>query len=474
MLALTVEPAQIVVGILVGAVAFLLAWFLLGSAARQKQDRERAQRMRAVIQPGQQQGGAGAVNPAVGRVDPRQRHEVRDAVRRVSWVQRAPRRRARGRRGVAAFGRVRGGVRPRGAGVRRARRGAPAQLASGAGRGRRRRARSQRCSCAALSASEPTSCGSSCRTCSRSWRRRCARGTASCSRSTRWPRRSHIRPRPSSSGSSRRSGWAGPPRTRSSPSPSAWGARTSSGRSSRSTSSGRSAGTWPRSSTPSPTRCASARCCAGRSRCSPRRVDSRPGCSGLLPFGIALYMFAVNPDYIGLLLEIDLRHHHVDRGRSPAGGGDPLDEEDRGYRCLTSGWFCRSRLCSWRSCWSACTSIRRGRRSSARCACSRPRSSVRAVSRLPQPNLREESLKENFGSRVLVPIVGRAGKLAQTRHTARRPGAHREEADARGKSRRAGTPSASSRSRSSARSRGSWLRSFLLQIDLSSPRSSSS
>ena len=31
----------------------------------------------------------------------------------------------------------------------------------------------------------------------------------------------------------------------------------------------------------------------------------------------------------------------------------------------------------------------------------------------PQPNLREESLKENFGSRVLVPIVGRAGKMAR-------------------------------------------------------------
>ena len=66
MLALTVEPAQIVVGILVGAVAFLLVWFLLGSAARQKQDRERAQRMRAVIQPGQQQGGASVANPQSG------------------------------------------------------------------------------------------------------------------------------------------------------------------------------------------------------------------------------------------------------------------------------------------------------------------------------------------------------------------------------------------------------------------------
>jgi len=55
MLALSVEPAQIVIGILVGAVAFFLAWFLLGSAARQKQDREREARMRAVIQPGQGQ-----------------------------------------------------------------------------------------------------------------------------------------------------------------------------------------------------------------------------------------------------------------------------------------------------------------------------------------------------------------------------------------------------------------------------------
>jgi tight adherence protein B len=59
MLALSVEPAQIVIGILVGAVAFFLAWFLLGSAARQKQDREREARMRAVIQPGQGQQVSG-------------------------------------------------------------------------------------------------------------------------------------------------------------------------------------------------------------------------------------------------------------------------------------------------------------------------------------------------------------------------------------------------------------------------------
>ena len=66
MLALTVEPVQIVVGVLVGAVAFLLVWFLLGSAARQKQDRERESRMRAVLQPGQQQASTGAAGPQSG------------------------------------------------------------------------------------------------------------------------------------------------------------------------------------------------------------------------------------------------------------------------------------------------------------------------------------------------------------------------------------------------------------------------
>jgi tight adherence protein B len=66
MLALTVEPSQIVVGVLVGAVAFLLAWFLLGTAARQKQDREREARMRAVIHPGQQPVAVGAKSASQG------------------------------------------------------------------------------------------------------------------------------------------------------------------------------------------------------------------------------------------------------------------------------------------------------------------------------------------------------------------------------------------------------------------------
>jgi tight adherence protein B len=58
MLALSIEPVQVLIGIGVGIVAFLLAWFLLGTAARTKQDRDREQRMRAVIQPGQQAGAA--------------------------------------------------------------------------------------------------------------------------------------------------------------------------------------------------------------------------------------------------------------------------------------------------------------------------------------------------------------------------------------------------------------------------------
>ena len=66
MLALTVSLSQIVIGILVGAVAFFLAWFLLGAAARQKQDKEREARMRAVIQPGQQAVAAAAATSQSG------------------------------------------------------------------------------------------------------------------------------------------------------------------------------------------------------------------------------------------------------------------------------------------------------------------------------------------------------------------------------------------------------------------------
>jgi tight adherence protein B len=66
MLALSVDAGQVVIGILVGAVAFFLAWFLLGAAFRQKQDREREARMRAVIQPGQQVDASNASTAVAG------------------------------------------------------------------------------------------------------------------------------------------------------------------------------------------------------------------------------------------------------------------------------------------------------------------------------------------------------------------------------------------------------------------------
>jgi tight adherence protein B len=50
----TTQAAQVALAVLVGLVAFLLAWFLLGNAARARKDREVEARMRAVIQPGQQ------------------------------------------------------------------------------------------------------------------------------------------------------------------------------------------------------------------------------------------------------------------------------------------------------------------------------------------------------------------------------------------------------------------------------------
>ncbi len=63
----TSDTAQFVLAGLVALVAFLLAWFLLGTAARAKKDRDVEARMRAVIQPGQQPSGATAeVKPGSG------------------------------------------------------------------------------------------------------------------------------------------------------------------------------------------------------------------------------------------------------------------------------------------------------------------------------------------------------------------------------------------------------------------------
>jgi tight adherence protein B len=62
----TSSAAQIVLAILVGLVAFLMAWFLLGSAARARKDREVEARMRAVIAPSAQPVAKGAMQVAPG------------------------------------------------------------------------------------------------------------------------------------------------------------------------------------------------------------------------------------------------------------------------------------------------------------------------------------------------------------------------------------------------------------------------
>jgi tight adherence protein B len=62
----TSSTAQILIAVVVGLVAFLLAWFLLGSAARAKKDREVEARMRAVIAPAQQPMAAGGAQVVPG------------------------------------------------------------------------------------------------------------------------------------------------------------------------------------------------------------------------------------------------------------------------------------------------------------------------------------------------------------------------------------------------------------------------
>jgi tight adherence protein B len=62
----TSSAAQIVLAVLVGLVAFLMVWFLLGSAARARKDREVEARMRAVISPTAQPVASSATQVAPG------------------------------------------------------------------------------------------------------------------------------------------------------------------------------------------------------------------------------------------------------------------------------------------------------------------------------------------------------------------------------------------------------------------------
>ena len=62
----TSSAAQAILAVVVGLVAGLLAWFLLGNAARMKKDRQVEARMRAVMQPGAQPQSAAAIEPGSG------------------------------------------------------------------------------------------------------------------------------------------------------------------------------------------------------------------------------------------------------------------------------------------------------------------------------------------------------------------------------------------------------------------------
>ena len=87
--------------------AFALGWLLLGTAARVKADRDMAARMAAIGRPVPQSDGV-AGRQAGQRVDPRERVDVRPALRRVAGLQREAGCRARGRGCEPAVGRVRG------------------------------------------------------------------------------------------------------------------------------------------------------------------------------------------------------------------------------------------------------------------------------------------------------------------------------------------------------------------------------
>jgi tight adherence protein B len=62
----TSSTAQYLLAGLVAVVAFLLVWFMLGTAARARKDREVDARMRAVIQPGAQPSGGAAADAKAG------------------------------------------------------------------------------------------------------------------------------------------------------------------------------------------------------------------------------------------------------------------------------------------------------------------------------------------------------------------------------------------------------------------------
>ena len=90
----------------------------------------------------------------------------------------------------------------------------------------------------------------------------------------------------------------------------------------------------------------------------------------LLPMGIALYLFAVSPEYIGLLFSTPLGWFMLGYGRLSADRRHLLDAEDREHRCLSSGWSLPSCRSSAPRCSVVSPSIYPRPRSAARSGCS--------------------------------------------------------------------------------------------------------
>ena len=131
----------------------------------------------------------------------------------------------------------------------------------------------------------------------------------------------------------------------------------------------------------------------------------------LMPFAIALYMFAVNRDYIMLLFTTKTGLMMLGGAGLLLLGRGPLDEEDRGHRCLRSGSFSRSvasssRCCSSGSRWIQSSTERKR-------AVTLLENQVSGSHSVASANLREQELSQSFGQRVLVPFVGGAGRVAR-------------------------------------------------------------
>ena len=154
-------------------------------------------------------------------------------------------------------------------------------------------------------------------------------------------------------------------------------------------------------------------------------------------------MFAVNPDYIGLLFTTKIGLFMLGTRRDPARARHLLDEKDRGYRCLRSGWSSLSPRPSSPIVLIglAVESGSSEKKRALRLLESQVSGSTESV------NLREQELSKNFGQRVLVPVVGTAGRVARRVTPLDTRDRVAKKLLLAGEARRAGTPSGCSPSR---------------------------